>query len=506
MEKLSGLPESSVSYWIDSTPKTHYPVLQSGLQVDVAVIGGGIAGITVAYLLKREGKKVALIDRRRIVEGVTGFTTAKVTSQHHLIYQRLQSNFGEEGARAYGEANQAGLELIAALVAERKIDCDFRRKTAYVYALSEAERSTVKKEAEIAAKLGLPASFVDKVELPFKTLGAIAFLDQAEFHPRKYLLALASQIEGNGSYLFENTVVLDVKKGKPCVVKSDRGEMSARSVILATHFPHPDLAFYLTRMAPKRSYAIAFKKRTPVPGMFISAGQPTRSIRSHPIPEGELVIIVGENHKTGQGVSELEHYSRLEEFAKRHYQASSIEYRWSTQDNIPHDGVPYIGKASGAFENIFVATGFQSWGMTNGTAAAMILTDCILKRKNPWVSLFNPQRCNPMVSVGKFVKENVNAVSHMVGDKLKHRSHEDPKKLSAGEGKILKIDGKKVACYRDAEGKVHSVSPVCTHIGCTVRFNDAEKSWDCPCHGSRFDCDGKVLQGPAVADLKPIPI
>ena len=503
MGKNSGLPPKSVSYWIESTPKTLYPPLQTNLHVDVVVVGGGIAGITAAYLLKREGKTVALLESGRIVQGVTGYTTAKITSQHHLIYHRLQSSFGKEAAQLYGEANEAGLDLISSLIAKHKIDCDFRRKTSYVYGSTEAELREIQKEAVVAAKLGLPARFVTRVDLPFATTGAVAFSHQAEFHPRKYLLALASKISGNGSHLFEETAVLGVRDGNPCAIKTKRATLSADHVILATHFPFPDTAFYFTRMAPKRSYALGFRSGNRAPnGMFINAGSPTRSIRAQSITEGELIILVGEGHKTGQGGSEMERYRRLEEFARRYFNVTSIDYRWSTQDNIPHDGLPYIGKASHSSKHIYVATGFQSWGMTNGTAAAMILCDLIVNRKNSWSVLFDPQRINPLTSAKKFIKENVNAVSCLIGDRLKHRIREDPKKLLPGEGAILRVNGKDRAYYKNEKGKIYQVSPVCTHIGCTVRFNDAEKTWDCPCHGSRFNYDGKVIHGPAATDLK----
>lgn len=496
------LPAKSVSYWIDTTPDTDYPILKEGISVDAAVIGGGIAGLSAAALLKKAGLKVALLEARRIVQGVTGYTTAKITSQHRLIYRSLESRFGEEGARAYGEANQAGLELITDWVKQKKIDCDFRRKSAYVYTLAKSELPQIEAEVKAAAKANLPASFVTTTTLPFKIEGAVCFTDQAEFHPRKYLLALAQEISGDGSYVFEDTNVRNVKDGSPCEVKTSRGKLMAKEVIIATHAPIIDRYYYYLRMAPKFSYALGVMIQGETPdGMFIGTRSEWPSIRSHPTPDGELLIVVGEGHKTGQGGDTLARYQRLEKFTEAHFRVRSVDYRWSTQDNMPHDGVPFIGKFKSSSKHIYVATGFQAWGMSNGVAAAIILSDMILGKKNPWAWLFNPTRVKPFLTK-KMVTENLNSAGYLVGDRLNLGESTSPDQLGKREGKILRYQGKKVAAYRDGEGTLHTLSPICPHMKCTVHWNDAEKTWDCPCHGSRFDGKGRMFHGPSVPNLK----
>jgi len=499
------LPDASVSYWIDSTPDTNYPALQQDIEVDVAVIGAGIAGLTTALLLQRAGRSVAVLEAGRIVKGVTGYTTAKVTSQHHLIYDRLISQFGESEARAYANANQAGLELIAKWVESEKIACDFRRRSAYVYAVTEREVPRLQAEAKAAARLGLPAGFTKKTSLPFPILGAVEFTNQAEFHPRKFLLALASRFTEAGGRIFEETPALDVKDGSLCKVATAQGRLAAKEVVITSHFPLVDPALYFARMWPKRSYALGIRIQDPEPeGMFISAESPIHSLRSHPTERGEMLIVVGEGHKVGQGGDILARYQRLEAFAERHFKVLSVDYRWSTQDNIPIDGVPFIGKLGLFSKHLHVATGFQSWGMTNGAAAALILSDQILGRENPWGKLFNPNRFTPLASAKNFFLQNLDNAKHYIADRLKSAPEQDPETLAAGQGRILKWQGKKIAACKDKDGKLHTLSPVCTHMKCIVDWNNAEQSWDCPCHGSRFDCEGKVLHGPASKPLNPL--
>ncbi len=477
------LPDKSVSYWIDSTSTTHFPPLNRKVEVDIAIIGGGIAGLTAALLLQKSGAKVAVLEATRIVRGATGYTTAKITSQHRIIYQKIVSQFGEEAAQAYGEANQAGLELIATWVKEKNIDCDFRRKSAYVYTLSKDELSLLEAECKAAQKARLPASLTASTTLPFDIAGAICFTEQAEFHPRKYLLALANQITEHSGLIFEESRVIEVKDGTPCEAHTTQGKITAREIIIATHFPISDHAFYFARMASKTSYALGVQIEGNTPdGMFIGTRHEWPSLRSHPTPNGEMLIVVGEGHKTGQGGDILARYHRLEKFSEKNFKVKSIPYRWCTQDNMPHDGIPFIGKFSPFSKHLYVATGFQAWGMANGTAAAMILTDLILGKKNPWAFLFNPNRIKTFFTKKMFT-ENVNSVSGMIRNRFLKR-------------------GKHHAVYQDKQGATHTLSSICPHMGCIVQWNNAEESWDCPCHGSRFDCDGTLLHGPATHGLK----
>ncbi|MDT4952228.1 MAG: hypothetical protein QOJ02_366 [Acidobacteriota bacterium] len=501
------LPGEPVSLWLATTPETDFPQLKSDLSVDVAIIGGGIAGITTALLLKERGAKVAVIEARRIAASVTGNTTAKVTSQHGLIYDHLVSQFGMEGAQAYADSQQAALEKIASLVEANRIDCDFTRTNAYVYTEEEDELKRITAEVEAATKLGLPASYVETTPLPFEIKGAIQFSNQARFHPRKYLLALARKIQGDGSNIFEETRALDIEEeDSTCRVATDQGVVKAGKVVIASHFPFYDHGMYFARMHPKRSYVLGCRLSGEAPeGMFITSDAPFHSFRSNPLETGgEIWMVGGENHKTGQGGDTREHYTNLERWARERFDVETIEYRWSTQDNVTVDRVPYIGKASSGSEHLFVATGFGGWGMTNSTVSAIILSDLVLGRENAWSSLYDPNRFKPLTSVKDLVVENVDVAKHFVGDRLSVKEEESVPDLMEGEGRVVELDDEKVAICKLEGGATHAVSATCTHMGCVVAWNGAEKSWDCPCHGSRFNYDGTVIQGPANKDLKKV--
>jgi Rieske Fe-S protein len=344
---------------------------------------------------------------------------------------------------------------------------------------------------------------VEETDLPYPVAGAIRFEEQAEFHPRRFVLALAERVAGDGSHVFEGTRALGVSEGRPLRIETTGPPLTAGHVVVATHFPFLDRGLYFARMHPERSYALGVRVRGPAPqGMYISADQPKRSIRSHPMPDGEILIVGGEGHKTGQGGDTLDRYRALERFAREHWDVDSIEYQWASQDNETIDHVPYIGKLAPHSRRLYTATGFRKWGLAQGVAAAMILEDLILERDNPWASLYNPNRMKPLASAKDFVKENANVATRLVGDRLTKRGGRDAADLAPGEGDIAHLDGEKVAAFRDDEGALHAVSCVCTHMGCQVNWNSGDRSWDCPCHGSRFSPDGEILHGPAVRPLE----
>src|SRR3954451_12258749 len=501
--KLEG---RNTSVWVDTAPESDYPVLKPGVHVDVAVLGGGIAGLTTALLLKRDGARVAVVEAGRVGAGVTAYTTAKVTSLHGIQYQSVRSSFGEDGARTYAEANEAGLARVAQWVDELEIDCDFRRKPAFTYADDPHDVQKIEDEVEAAAAAGLPASFTTETALPWPVAAAIGVEDQAEFHPRRYILAIAEQIPGQGSHVFERSRALAVAGGKERVpISTTRGELTADQVVVATHFPFLDRGGYFARMHPERSYGLGLylKRDAKAPqGMYLSTESPSHTVRSHPTERGEIVIAGGESHKTGQGGDTAARVARLEDWARERFDVASIEYRWSTQDNMPVDGVPFIGRLAPFQKRLWVATGFMKWGLTNGTAAGMILTDLIGGRDNPWASLFDATRFKPLASAKELVKENANVGVRFVGDHVGRPDARSVEALAPGTAGIVRRGAGKVAAYREDDGTLHTVSAVCTHLGCQVKWTEAETSWDCPCHGSRFDFTGRVIQGPAVKDLE----
>lgn len=492
-------------YWITSAEKMEYPVLNEDINVDVAIIGGGIVGITSAFLLKNKGFKVAILEANKILHGATGHTTAKITSQHNLIYDNLITKFGEEKARQYAEANEKAIHFIANLVKEKNIDCDFTWKPAFVYTQSDDYINKIEREVKAASTLGIKASYLDKISLPFNIKGAVKFDNQAQFHPLKYLYALAKEIQGDGSYIFEHTKIVDIEEGKSCTLIGNNGKkIKAAKVIIASHFPFYDgLGMYFARIYVEKSYVVAVKlKEKSSDGMFITAEDPGRSLRSQNYEEGEIVLVGGEHHKTGSEKSTNRHYETLAAFAKENFKTESILYRWSTQDCMTADSVPYVGYLTSKTNNIFVATGFGKWGMTNGTASASILTDLITKGNSPWEQVYDPSRFDIIASGAKLVKENLDVAGKLVGGKL----NPVPKdiEVNKNEAKVVSIDGERYGVYRDEMGKLHTVDITCTHLGCELVWNEAEKTWDCPCHGSRFTYDGDNVEGPAFNSLNTL--
>jgi glycine/D-amino acid oxidase-like deaminating enzyme/nitrite reductase/ring-hydroxylating ferredoxin subunit len=496
------------SVWIETAPsQPAFPRLDGDVRADVAVIGGGIVGVTTALLLAESGASVVLLEADRLGHGVTGHTTAKVSSQHGLIYARLRSRFGADGARVYAQANEQALAWIADRVRRHAIDCDFRRRSSYAYVTSPSARRDAEREARAAIEAGLPARLVDTTPLPFAVEAAVRFEDQAEFHVHRYLLALVAALTDAGCRIFEGSRAVDVDTDEQCAVKTAGGRVIAERVVVASHYPFLDRALAFARVHPQRSYAIVCRiAGSPPEGMFISADAPTRSVRAVPLDGEELLLVGGEGHRTGTGGDTERRYGRLEAFAREHWDVRSVEYRWSAQDNTTLDGVPYVGRLTPWSDRVLMATGFAKWGMTGGTAAAQLLADLLGDRENAGAAMFDPYRLTVRASAPRLVRENVVAGLRFVGDRITKRGSRPIEDLQPGEGDIVGLDGATVAGYRDDDGTLTAVSPTCTHLGCRVNWNSAERSWDCPCHGSRFAPSGEVLQGPAVhrLELKPV--
>ncbi len=501
IDKAFSMPTKS--YWIGTTPKTDYPSLGDNIKTDILIVGGGITGLTNAIILQKEGFDVVVIDSYRIALSTSGHTTAKITSQHDLKYSVLEKKLGKDGARKYGEINQKAVKLIELLVEDNNIDCDFERQNNYVYTMEEKHIETLEREASTAQSLGLPVEYTTALELPFQVKGAVCFKNQAQFHPRKYLLELASLFAQRGGHIYENTTAIDIHEDRECRTTTRDGfHILSDKVIIASHFPFYDGGgLYSTRMYAERSYSIAVKADIKVSsGMYISYEKPTRSIRTQPFNDGDqLLIIGGEHHKTGQDDNELEHYKKLINYAEDSFKATEVLYRWSAQDYTAMNEIPFIGHITGGKPNIFIAAAYQKWGMTTSTVSAMIIKDILTKGKSEAEEIFAPSRVSTMESAKNFVKENLNVAGELIGGKIKKLP--DNISLELGEGKPLTFEGKKAGAYRDIEGNLFVVDTTCKHLGCEVRWNSAEKSWDCPCHASRYSFDGTVLEGPALRPL-----
>jgi glycine/D-amino acid oxidase-like deaminating enzyme/nitrite reductase/ring-hydroxylating ferredoxin subunit len=504
---VSAAAATRTSVWVGTGPEgPALPRLEHDVEADVVVLGAGIVGITTALLLHEAGMRVVLVEADRVACGVSGFTTAKVTSQHGLFYARLRRTLGEEAARTYGQVNEAALAWIAARVDLDEIDCDFRRQAAYAYVTSEDGREQVEREVEAARAAGLPATLVASTPLPYPVVAAVRFADQAEFHARKYLLALVGRLLAGGVEVFERSRAVEVGTDGRCVVKTAGGRVRADRVVVATHYPFPDRSLAFARVHPSRSYAIACRiAGQPPEGIHISGDQPTRSIRAVPVAGEELLLVGGESHTPGAEADTEERYRRLERFARKHWDVTSVDYRWSAQDNFTPDGVSYVGALTPRSDRALIATGFAKWGMTGGTAAALLLADLLLGRVNSAAKLFDPWRFTPLTSARRALTWNAQVAAHFVGDRVRRPDARTLADLRPGEGAILQQRGERVAAYRDEQGKAVAVSARCTHLGCLVAWNAAERSWDCPCHGSRFAPDGAVLHGPAVHRLERKP-
>jgi glycine/D-amino acid oxidase-like deaminating enzyme/nitrite reductase/ring-hydroxylating ferredoxin subunit len=504
---MGSLRETNPSVWAVTTPDgPSHPPLSGSKDADVVVIGAGVAGLSAALALTEQGARVVVLEAGRVCSGVTAYTTAKVTSLHGLVYAGLARHAGDDAARAYGEANEAGLRKIRAWVDAHGIECDLQDRDAFTYTTATDKVDEVAAEVEAAQRVGLPASFTTSTDLPFEVAAAIRFEHQAQFHPRDYALGLAAAIVAGGGTIHEGTTAVAVDEGRPNVVRTAVGhEVRAAHVVVATHLPFLDRGGFFAKCHPARSYALAARLRDPaqVPrGMYLSIDEPSRSVRS--ALDDEVVILGGEGHKVGQDDDTRQRYAALTEWAVQTFDVASIEARWSAQDHLPVDGLPFVGRQLPGSE-VLVATGFKKWGMTNGTAAGIMLADLIAGRDNPWLPTFDASRQKSTLSSKDLYKENANVAQQFIGDRLSTLRPPSADRLQPGEGGIVTCAGNKVAAYRDDDGTLHAVSPVCTHLGCLVAFNTAEKSWDCPCHGSRFTIDGQVIEGPATGDLEQKP-
>jgi glycine/D-amino acid oxidase-like deaminating enzyme/nitrite reductase/ring-hydroxylating ferredoxin subunit len=502
---MQDLPGQHRSLWtVDVEPGT-YPPLHDDVTVDVAVVGGGITGATTALLCKDAGLTVALLEADRIGSGTTGGTTGKVTSQHGLFYASAIADLGEATARAYGEANQAALPMLEELSDRHDVDAYASRLPSFVYTGDPARVPDLRDEAEAAGRLGLPASFVDTVDLPFEVAGAVRFDDQLQIHPTRLLHGFVRAIDGGGSTVHEHSRVVNISEDGDIVeVRTEQATVRARHVIVATLLPILDRGFEFARTRPVRAYGIAVELDGELPEpMYISAESPKRSLRHYHGDEGAYLVVVGENHETGHGDHLENHYGALIDFAREHFPVRSVAYRWSAQDYKPVDGMPYVGPLRFA-DHIQIATGFNKWGLSNGVVAAWIMSDNILERPNPWAEVFDANRGHALGRYADLVKDNLHVAKRFLADRIEVPIGASTSEIGPGEGRVIRVGGRPIAVHRTPDGDLRAVDATCTHLGCLVAWNDAETSWDCPCHGSRFAPTGDVLTGPAIAPLQPV--
>lgn len=473
---------------------------------DVLIIGGGLTGLTIAYKLKDSGLNIGVIEASEICYGVSAYSTAKVTVQHDVIYNYLINSFGIDEAKKYLKANTEGLDLIRNIIIKNNISCDYKDQDAYVYATDDDELEEIKKEFKAYEKLNIEGFFTENPPLPLKTKGAIAIKNQGQFNPLKYLYCIYNILtEEKSCDIYEHTRAINiVPYGDYIVVETDKGDIQANKVVVATHYPFDDsFGLYFLRLYQEKEYVLAAKTTSPpFEGMYINVNDPVRSLRFHFSEKENVLILAGGSHRTGEKDDENDSYNELELYLKEIFKDAQIVSKWSTQDCMTYDKIPYIGLYSNSVDNLYVATGYKKWGITQSAAAAIILSNKIMGIKDDYSDIFNPSRVNPKQSYKEFfssVKSILSAFAKRIAP-----AEDELNDIEIGEGKIVNLNGKKVGVYKNEDEKLLFINPVCAHLKCALSFNEAEKTWDCPCHGSRYDVYGSILEGPTVNPIDRI--
>ncbi|UOQ85818.1 FAD-dependent oxidoreductase [Gracilibacillus salinarum] len=492
------------SIWLDTEIKPFQP-LHDSLQTDVTIIGGGITGVLTAYHLAKQGVKVVLLERDRLSQSTTGHTTAKITAQHDLIYDELIQHFGEENASLYYQSQKEAMAFYHKTIKMFQINCHYQQEHAYLYTNQPNNREKLEKESEAYQKLAIEGTLVDQIPFSFPHLKALRMNTQAQFDPRTFLKTIVAEIEKYQGHIYERTTAVDIDYQSNTIVRTARGHnIITDNVVVATQFPfYEGKAFYSTRMYPSRSYVVGFTSSEAYPGgMYLDVDQPIRSIRHVQKEDKTIWLLGGQAHKTGQQQQHADPYTELTQFANRYLRSQAFHYQWSAQDYETLDKLPYIGALNKRHPNVFVATGYRKWGMTNSAVAAQLLADLIVGKENPYKKLYQPQRFHADPDLKAFMRNNSDVATEFIKGKLSKTDRVE--QLKPNSSAKIKHDGKTIGVYKDDDDQLHAVDPTCTHLGCECNWNQSEKSWDCPCHGSRFNYDGKVIEGPATKNLNKL--
>jgi glycine/D-amino acid oxidase-like deaminating enzyme/nitrite reductase/ring-hydroxylating ferredoxin subunit len=505
------LPLSDTQSVWAATKLPRSKALDESIQTDVCIVGGGIAGLTTGYLLTQAGKIVAILDDGPLASGMTQVTTAHLSDAVDDRFTEIEKWHGERGAFLAAESHTAAINRIEAITTELKIDCDFTRVDGYLFLAPGDDQELLDAELAAARRAGLMAEMVTRAPIEYDTGPAILFPNQARFHPLKYLAGLAEAIKQNGGRIYTNSHADHIEGGDKAKVEVGRHNVRAGAVVVATNTPINDMFAIHTKQAPYMTYVVGARvpKGSVTDALYWDTLKAYHYIRLQPMPAQDghsaydLLIVGGEDHKSGQADDTQQRHARLESWAETRFpMIQDVEFTWAGQVMETVDGLAFIGRNPMDKENVFIATGDSGMGMTHGTIAGMLLSDLILGKRNPWESLYSPTR-KPIRAAGNFAKETLNMATQYL-DWLTPSEVKSAHEIEPGSGAVLRRGLRKIACYRDGNGKIHEMSAVCSHLGCIVHWNDAEKSWDCPCHGSRFTKDGKTINGPANADLSPV--
>ena len=480
---------------------------QNKNKFDVMIVGGGVTGISTALQLQKSGLQCVVAEAHNLCFGTTGGTTAHLNTFFDNNYDKIEKNFGAEAAHLIAKATNKALDLYHANVEEYNIDCGYEQKDGYLYSQDEKQTEELNKIYEASRKAGVDVAYTDRIPVPVEFDKAIVYHEQANIHPSRYVYALAKAFEENGGVILQDCMVKDFNGDKVLEVETSQGKIETRTLIWATHIP-PGVNLLHFRCAPYRSYAMAVSLNNDAypDGLAYDMYDPYHYYRTQIIDGKKYLIVGGEDHKTAHEENTEKCFNRLEAHVCKYFDVKEVNFKWSSQYFEPADGLAYIGHLPGNPANVLVATGFGGNGMTYSHIAAITLTDLITKNESEYAKLFDPDRLKPIAGFANFVKENVDVVKEFIGKRLSVEKLNDLADLAPGEAKVIKYEGKSLALYKDEGGGLHAVSPVCPHAKCSVGWNSAEKSWDCPCHGSRFNADGEALTGPTTTDLEVVEI
>lgn len=500
-------PESSgSSTWLSDVARTpKYPTLDKDLTVDVAIVGAGLTGVSTAYLLTEAGRSVALLDKKAIASGDTAYTTAFLTEEYDTDLTEIDKRWGSEKATLVWQAGQKAIDEIELISKKEGIECEFVRCPAYHFTLGKEDVAYLQDYTRVASELGFSAEFLTNDKLPFLELGFMRLPDQGKFHPLKYTMQLAEIASRNGAHIFEHTEVAEVHGEDPITIRTSHATITAQYVVVATHAPFHGALELQTQLVPYNTYALEAKipKDVLPQAVFWDTEEPYNYFRVDPREDYDRLILGGADNKTGKHDEAASHHDELEKYIETEILPNTkfeIMHRWSGQVWHPTDGIPFIGRLPSNDSQI-IGTGYSGNGMTFSTITAMIARDIITNQKNDWLETFDPKR----LKVTKdFITQNIDYIKEMVKGHMTADYAANIGALKADNGLVIEEGGKKVAIYKDKMGNAMKHSAVCTHLGCIVDFNDAEKTWDCPCHGSRFSTDGNVLSGPAQKALAKI--